>query len=51
MPLLNSALQAQQNNYKHIIVEADKNMGVTIWDHDRYIKQVINKHLNNKQIY
>ncbi|KAL7479753.1 hypothetical protein ACHAW6_007560 [Cyclotella cf. meneghiniana] len=26
-------------------------MGVTIWDHDKYIKQVIEEHLNNKQVY
>ena len=50
-PLQKSALRTLQNNNKFIVVEADKNMGVTIWDRNKYIKQVIDEHLNNKQVY
>ena len=50
-PLQKSALHTLQNNNKFIVVEADKNMGVTIWDCNKYIKQVIDEHLNNKQVY
>ena len=46
-----SALCTLQNNNKLIVVEADENMGVTLWDRDKYIKQVIEEHLNNKQVY
>ena len=51
MPFQKSELRTLKNNNKLIVVEANKNMGVTIWDHDNYIKQVIEEHLNTKQVY
>jgi hypothetical protein len=34
-----------------VIVEADKNMGVTIWEREAFIKQVLEEHLSNSNVY
>jgi hypothetical protein len=39
--LQNSALRALKNNDKLIVVEADKNMGVTVFARDKFIKQAL----------
>ena len=49
--LQNFALRQLTNHDKFIIVEADKNMGVTVFNREDYIKQVLEEHLNNKQVY
>ena len=45
------ALRALTNHDKIIIIEADKNMGVTVWNREDYIKQALSEHLNNPQVY
>ena len=38
-------------NDEYIVIEADKNMGVTVWKLDEYIKKVLEEHLGNQQVY
>ena len=45
------ALRKLVNHNKYIIIEADKNMGITIFDRETYIKQVLHEHLGNRQVY
>jgi hypothetical protein len=49
--LQNSALRKLKDNEQFIIIEADKNMGVTVWKRSEFIKQVLKEHLNNAQVY
>ena len=49
--LQNSALRKLKDNEKFIVVEADKNMGVTVWKRSEFIKQVLKEHLSNAQVY
>ena len=46
-----SALRALKNHDHLIVVEADKNMGVAIFDRDTFIKQVLDEHLGNAVTY
>ena len=45
------ALRSLKNHNQFVIIEADKNMGVTIWERDVYIKQVLSEHLSNAAVY
>lgn len=49
--LQNNALRELVDHNIFIVVEADKNMGVTIWLRDQFIKQVLQEHLNNEDYY
>ena len=46
-----SALQALKDNDDIIVVEADKNMGVTLWFRKVLMKQVMDEHLSNREVY
>ena len=49
--LQNSALRELKDHEQFIIIEADKNMGVTVWKRSEFIKQVLAEHLNNAEVY
>ena len=39
------ALHSLKDHNQLIVIEADRNMGVTVWDREKYIKQVLSEHL------
>jgi hypothetical protein len=49
--LQNNALRALKDHPKFIVVQADKNMGVCVMERDKFIKQVLEEHLDNPQVY
>ena len=49
--LQNNALRELVDHHILIIIEADKNMGVTIWERDKFIKQALREHLSNRNYY
>ena len=50
-PLQTSAMTALKDNNRFIVIPADKNMGVTIFEREKFIKQVIKEHLGNQNVY
>lgn len=44
-------LRKLKNNTQIVILDADKNLGITIMKQDRYIKAILTEHLNNTTVY
>ena len=50
-PLQNKALRTIQKSNEFIIIEADKNMGSSIWIREPLLKQTLEEHLANEKVY
>ena len=44
-------LQTLRNNNDIIIIDADKNLGITVLKRSTYIKGILKEHLSNEEVY
>ena len=44
-------LRKLRNNNKIVILDADKNLGITVMKKDKYVNAILTEHLNNKKVY